>query len=61
MAIRFTVSPSGDISGKPGIERTSGYSELDQICLEILKQWKFSPLAGEQDQWGVITFRFTLD
>lgn len=61
VAIRFTVSPSGDISGKPVIERTSGYSELDQLCLEILKQWKFSPLAGEQDQWGVITFRFTLD
>lgn len=61
VAISFTVSPSGGISGKPAIERTSGYSELDQICLEILKQWKFSPLAGEQDQWGVITFRFTLD
>ena len=61
VAIRFTVSPAGDISGRPVIERTSGYPEMDKLCLDTLTQWKFTPLSGEQDQWGVITFRFTLD
>ena len=62
VAIRFTVSPSGDVLGNAVIERTSGYPDLDRLCLQTLKQWKFSPLAhGDQDQWGVITFRFRLD
>ncbi len=62
VAIRFNVSSSGDVSGNPVIERTSGYTELDRGALEALKRWKFSPLAGaDQDQWGVITFRFRLD
>ncbi len=62
VAIRFTVSPSGEVSGNPVIERTSGHTELDRISIEALKLWRFSPLSGAgSDQWGVITFRFRLD
>ena len=62
VSIRFTVSSKGDVLESAVVERTSGYPELDRLCLEALKQWKFSPLPGnDQDQWGVITFRFRLD
>lgn len=62
VAIRFNVSASGEVRDDAVVERTSGYPELDKAAMAALKRWKFSPLAGNnQDQWGVITFRYTLD
>lgn len=61
VAIRFTVSAGGDVLGAV-VERTSGYSALDKSAMEELKKWKFSRISSkEQDQWGVITFRFLLE
>lgn len=61
VAIRFNVSPAGDVRDNMVLDRSSGYTELDNLAKQALKNWKFSPLAGQDDQWGVITFRFLLD
>ncbi len=62
VAIRFNVSAAGDVRDDAVVEMTSGYPELDKAALAALKRWKFTPLAGNnQDQWGVITFRYRLD
>jgi len=61
--IRFFVSSEGHVRDRLILERTSGYRELDQLCMEALKQWLFAALPAERgkaDQWGVITFRFRL-
>ncbi|HVO32368.1 MAG TPA: energy transducer TonB [Elusimicrobiota bacterium] len=60
--IYFTVRPDGSIRSNLRIERSSGYTELDQLAKEALLNWKFSPTssgAGEE-AWGIITFKFTL-
>lgn len=60
--IRFFVNAEGTVLERMLIERTSGYKELDDICMEALKKMVFVPLAAGQteDQWGIITFRFRL-
>src|SRR5581483_9842163 len=61
VAIRISVAPDGSVRDGAVVDRTSGYTELDKLAIEALKNWKFAPFAGGQDQWGVITFRFLLD
>lgn len=62
VSIRFTVTPQGSVIDRPVVERTSGFPELDRLALEALKKWRFSLLSGsDQEQWGVITFRFLMD
>lgn len=60
-AIRFFVSPAGDVLPGMRVERSSGYGRLDRLCMDALKNWKFAPIAGGERQWGVITFRFLLE
>src|SRR3989339_553980 len=63
VAVRFFVSPSGAVKDEMSIERTSGYPELDKIVMAVLKTWQFEALsrsAKQDDQWGVVTFRFKL-
>src|SRR3989339_883221 len=63
IAVRFFVSPSGAVKDEMSIERTSGYPELDKIVMAVLKTWQFEALsrsAKQDDQWGVVTFRFKL-
>jgi len=62
VAIRFYVSKEGVVSGDDmRVESTSGSGRLDRLAMESLKNWKFVPIAAEQRQWGVITFRFVLE
>ncbi len=62
VTIRFFVSPEGFVLERMMLERTSGYKELDDLSMEALRQMRFVPLAGSQeDQWGSITFRFRLN
>src|SRR5262249_6265558 len=61
--IYFTVRPDGSIRTSLRILRSSGYTELDELAKDALRQWHFSPTtasSNEQEAWGVITFRFTL-
>ena len=60
VVIRFFVSADGRVMDRMILERTSGYPELDQLSMDALKKFVFVPLQGEDDQWGIITFRFRL-
>ncbi len=60
--IRFFVGPEGRVQERMLIERTSGYKELDDLCMEALQKIIFVPLppGSKEEQWGIITFRFRL-
>ncbi|MFH1824194.1 MAG: TonB family protein [Candidatus Firestonebacteria bacterium] len=63
VSIRFLVSRDGFVRDEMTIETTSGYTELDKLVMTVLKQWQFEPLLKnvlQEDQWGIITFRFKL-
>lgn len=63
VVVRLWVQPNGRVKGVPAVESSSGYPDLDQVVVNALKAWEFAPLeAGtkSEDQWGLITFRFTL-
>lgn len=59
--IRIWVEPSGKVREGTLIEMSSGYPDLDQAVINALKSWRFAPLPAnvvQENQWGVITFRF---
>ncbi len=63
VVVRLWVLPNGKVKGAPTVESSSGYPDLDQMVVTALKAWEFAPLDASvksEDQWGVITFRFTL-
>ena len=59
----FTVTPDGSVRPNIRVTKTTGYPQLDQLGIDALKQWRFAPMAGGDDeggQWGIITFNFSL-
>lgn len=59
--IYFMVTQEGLVRSTVRVERTSGYPELDRLAIDALRQWRFSPIASDNNQqWGVITFTFSL-
>lgn len=60
--IRFFVAPDGTVLDRMILERTSGYPELDRLSMETLKNLLFValPKGQQEDQWGIVTFRFRL-
>jgi TonB family protein len=63
VVVRLWVQPDGRVKGVPQVENSSGYPDLDQVVVDALRGWEFAALAPgvkSEDQWGVITFRFTL-
>lgn len=64
VSYRLWVDPKGKvIADKMYLEKTSGFSELDQLAKEALLKFVFVPLpdgAEAEDEWGVATFRFEL-
>jgi TonB family protein len=61
VAIRFNVTPAGDVMDEMRVEKTSGFGRLDRLCMDALRGWKFAPISSGEKQWGVITFRFVLE
>jgi protein TonB len=60
--IRITVDPNGRIVQQ--IPLIKGNAALEQSVMEALRRWRFSPLpsvAPQENQTGVVTFRFTLE
>jgi len=54
--LRFVLSREGNVEFvEPVI--SSGYPNIDMECVKYLKQWRFSPKSGDEDQkdWGIIT------
>ncbi len=63
VVVRLWVQPNGQVKGTPTVECSSGYPDLDQVVIDALRAWEFAPLGPNvkaEDQWGVITFKFTL-
>ncbi len=63
VVVRLWVNPKGQVKGTPTVESSSGYPDLDQVVVNALKGWEFAPLGSDvksEDQWGTITFKFTL-
>jgi TonB family protein len=63
VVVRIWVQPNGQVKGAPTVESSSGYPDLDQVVVDALRAWEFAALGSgvkNEDQWGVITFRFTL-
>ncbi|MBN2620823.1 energy transducer TonB [candidate division WOR-3 bacterium] len=59
--IRIWVEPAGQVREGTLIEVSSGYPDLDQAVIKALRSWKFAPLPSnvvQENQWGVITFKF---
>ncbi|MFA6004540.1 MAG: TonB family protein [Elusimicrobiota bacterium] len=61
VAIRFYVDREGSVLPDMRVERTSGYGRLDRLAMDHLRNWKFEPIASNERQWGIITFRFVLE
>jgi len=64
VSLRFFVNPEGSVTQDISVVITSGYRDLDQLCIESLKKWVFVPLSADEpqvDQWGIITIRFRLE
>ncbi|MDW7708945.1 MAG: energy transducer TonB [Deferrisomatales bacterium] len=61
VAIRFYVSPEGDVGRAYPTER--GDPELDHAALEYIKAFRFNalPPGEEREQWGTIRVRFRLE
>jgi|GEM_PF-3206929 len=64
VSLRFFVNPQGSVLPDISLVITSGYGEIDQLCVDTLKKWVFAPLGPDEPQitqWGVITIRFRLE
>ena len=63
VSFRLWVDPRGKVKDNFYLEKTSGYSALDELAKESLRRFVFVPLPTDQpqdDEWGVATFRFEL-
>jgi len=59
--IRFTVLPDGRVGQMIPVQK--GDPTLDEITIQALRKWRFSPLAPTAEQknvQGIITFRYEL-
>ncbi|MCK5534177.1 energy transducer TonB [bacterium] len=63
VSLHFVVLSNGKVKKNIYVQRTSGYSRLDQLVTNALSQWVFVALEKKfygKEQWGVITFYFNL-
>ena len=60
--IRFDVNETGHVTSNMSIEQTTGNTKLDEVAVDALQQWEFSPgkLPGKDAPYGLITFVFGL-
>jgi TonB family protein len=61
VTLQFAVTPDGTVKDTIMVEKTSGYTELDDLAKEALLQFKFEALSIGADQSGYATFRFMLE
>ncbi|MEK7812339.1 MAG: energy transducer TonB, partial [Candidatus Desantisbacteria bacterium] len=62
VSIHIIVSPQGEVVDAY-VERTSGQKELDRLALIAIRNWVFVSLPediAQENQWGIIIFKFRL-
>lgn len=61
VSVKIWVDPHGKVRSFMQMQRISPSPRLDDVALEALRQWRFGSIPNAVgDQWGVVTFRFTL-
>jgi TonB family protein len=60
VTIHFFVFPDGTVKNNLYVEQSSGYAEMDNLAMKALKEFKFAPIAGGEEQEGGIIFYFRL-
>lgn len=63
VSIHLFVLPDGSVKNNLYVEQGSGYTEIDQLAMSALKQFKFAPLLPSErqvEQEGTIAFYFRL-
>lgn len=61
ITLKFWVFPDGTVGKIVPLKK--GNAELEQIAIQYLQQWRFSPLSSEvkqEDQWGIIPIKFSV-
>lgn len=60
--LNFCVDPSGNVVGRTiSPDLSSGFGQLDRLCSDALRNWKFAPIGAQENQCGKITFNFVLE
>ncbi len=62
-SVHITVLSNGEVKDNLYIWKTSGYPRIDKLSIETLRKWKFAPLEKNsygKEEWGIITFYFSL-
>jgi len=60
--VRVTIGPNGEV-GDASIEKSSGFTRLDQAALKAVRRWRFAPaMRGSEAMVGskVVAVRFLL-
>lgn len=61
LRMKIWVTPAGLVKSFMEPQQLSADPRLDEKAVQALQQWKFAQKANSfGDQWGVITFRFSL-
>lgn len=60
VSLLITVLPNGEVKEKIMIDKTSGYSVIDQAAIQAVKKWRFAALDKKEEEQGVVTFVFRL-
>jgi len=60
VTLRFYVLTNGSVKKNILVEKTSGFSDFDKNAIAALETWRFQPLPGASEQWGMITFHYRL-
>jgi len=64
VSVHFVVLSEGKVKDNIYVVRTSGYPFIDKLVMEALKNWEFASLEGDlygKEEWGVMTFYFSLN
>jgi len=64
VSVHFVVLSDGKVKDNIYVVRTSGYPFIDKLVMEALKHWEFASLEGDfygKEEWGVLTFYFSLN
>jgi len=61
--LKFTVTHRGKVKENIFVVKTSGYTQLDELAIDALLQWVFSPLppGDTKEEGGNISFRFSVN
>ena len=58
LELKLWVDESGEVK-ELSVLKSSGYLDLDRICIETVSRWRFEPQKGEPT-WAILPLRFHL-